>query len=195
MKTIVLLRIAQIAALFIGVPFAVVGDHAWAASTADTVEAARQIRWPDLVPPGWDPMAILREKNKERGAGLVSDADPRILQVMREMREIWDNAPINETLDGAIVKLPGYVVPLEEAGGAVKEFLLVPYFGACIHSPPPPANQIVHVVPTKPARGLRSMEVVWVSGKLQAKRQDSYMGKSGYHMDAFKIEPYVAPPQ
>ena len=66
---------------------------------------------------------------------------------------------------------------------------------AFIHSPPPPANQIVHVVPTKPARGLRSMEVVWVSGKLQAKRQDSYMGKSGYHMDAFKIEPYVAPPQ
>ena len=41
----------------------------------------------------------------------------------------------------------------------------------------------------------RSMDVVWIGGKLHAKRQDSVMGKSGYHMDAFKIEPYVAPKQ
>ena len=194
MKTIATLKTALIATLIIGVPVGAVGGRAWAASTTDAAEV-RQIRWPDLVPEGWDPFAIMREKNKERGAAILSDADPRILQVMREMRMIWDNAPVNEAMDGAVVKLPGYVVPLEEAGGAIKEFLLVPYFGACIHSPPPPANQIVHVVPTKPARGLRSMDVVWISGKLHAKRQDSVMGKSGYHMDAFKIEPYVAPKQ
>jgi hypothetical protein len=194
MKTIATLKTALIAVLTIGVQLGVVGGGAWAASTMDATEV-RQIRWPDLVPEGWDPFAIMREKNKERGAGYISDADPHILQVMREMREIWDNAPVNEAMDGAVVKLPGYVVPLEDAGGAIKEFLLVPYFGACIHSPPPPANQIVHVVPAKPARGLRSMDVVWISGKLHAKRQDSVMGKSGYHMDAFKIEPYVAPPQ
>ena len=195
MKTIALLSVALVAAHITEVPFGLGDGHAWAASTKEAAEGARQIRWLDLVPPGWDPMALMREKNKERGGGYLSDADPKVLQVMREMREIWDNAPVNEAMDGAVVKLPGYVVPLEEAGGAVKEFLLVPYFGACIHSPPPPANQIVHVVPTKPARGLRSMDVIWVSGKLQAKRQDSYMGKSGYQMDAFKIEPYVAPPQ
>jgi hypothetical protein len=104
-----------------------------------------------------------------------------------------DNALINEGMDGVLVKLPGYLVPLEEANGAVKEFLLVPYFGACIHSPPPPANQIVHVVLGKPARGLRAMDVVWISGRLKAQRVDSYMGKSGYHMAADKVEPYVAP--
>jgi len=194
MKTIATLKTALIATLIIGVAVGAVGGRAWAASTTDAAEV-RQIRWPDLVPEGWDPFAIMREKNKERGAAILSDADPRILQVMREMRETWDNAPVNEAMDGAVVKLPGYVVPLEEAGGAIKEFLLVPYFGACIHSPPPPANQIVHVVPAKPARGLRSMDVVWISGKLHAKRQDSVMGKSGYQMDAFKIEPYVAPKQ
>jgi hypothetical protein len=194
MTTIARATTSLIAALIIGIPLAVAGGRAWAASTTDAAEV-RQIRWAELVPEGWDPFAVMREKNKERGAGYISDADPRILQVMREMREIWDNAPVNEAMDGAVVKLPGYVVPLEEAGGAIKEFLLVPYFGACIHSPPPPANQIVHVVPTKPARGLRSMDVVWISGKLHAKRQDSVMGKSGYHMDAFKIEPYVAPKQ
>ena len=59
--------------------------------------------------------------------------------------QIWDNASVLKTLDGQTVKIPGYVVPLEAIQDAMREFLLVPYFGACIHSPPPPANQIVHV--------------------------------------------------
>jgi hypothetical protein len=153
----------------------------------------REIKWDELVPPGWDPMAELRDKLKNPATGFMSDADPRMLELLRELREVWDNAPINESMDGVLVKLPGYLVPLEEANGAVKEFLLVPYFGACIHSPPPPANQIVHVVLSKPAHGLRAMDVVWISGKMQAKRVASYMGKSGYHMTADKVEPYVAP--
>jgi hypothetical protein len=161
------------------------------AAAAEAPGETRQIRWPDLVPAGWDPMAIVREKSKSGAPN--SDADPRSLTLLRELREIWDDAPVNEAMDGALVKLPGYVVPLEQVAGAVKEFLLVPYFGACIHTPPPPANQIVYVVPKTPAQGLRSMDVIWVSGKLTTKRKDSGMGKSGYHMDAFKIEPYVAP--
>jgi uncharacterized protein len=49
-------------------------------------------------------------------------------------------------LDGNKVKLPGFVVPLAyDSQGRVTEFFLVPYFGACIHSPPPPPNQIVYV--------------------------------------------------
>jgi hypothetical protein len=165
------------------------------AASAKSTAAPRVIRWPELVPPGWDPMVVLREKNKDRGATPLTDFGPGALQMMREMREIWDNAPLNVEMDGALVKLPGYVVPLEEVQGALKEFLLVPYFGACIHSPPPPANQIVHVVADRPARGVRSMDVVWVSGRLHARRQDSYMGKSGYHLQASKIEAYVPPPR
>ena len=50
---------------------------------------------------------------------------------------------IVEEYNGKQVKLPGFVVPLEYSDkGRVKEFLLVPYFGACIHYPPPPPNQI-----------------------------------------------------
>jgi hypothetical protein len=49
-------------------------------------------------------------------------------------------------LDGQNIRLPGYIVPLEVSEeGRTTEFLLVPYFGACIHVPPPPSNQIVHV--------------------------------------------------
>ena len=90
------------------------------------------------------------------------------------------------------LRLPGYVVPLDTVSGTVREFLLVPYYGACVHSPPPPANQIVHV--TLPARRpLRSMDAVWVSGEIRAKRQPSAAGVSGYVMDASLVQPYRRP--
>jgi len=82
-------------------------------------------------------------------------------------------------------------VPLDESGNGIKEFLLVPYFGACIHTPPPPANQIILVQPQKPAKGYHSMDTVWISGTLKTLRSDSYMGSSGYRMDSAIVEPYV----
>jgi hypothetical protein len=110
--------------------------------------------------------------------------------MLKAMQAEWDNAPTNSHLDGTAVKLPGYLVPLDQAKGEVREFLLVPYFGACIHSPPPPANQIVHVKLAKPAKGYQSMDAVWVRGILTTGRQPSSMGMSGYRMQAAGIERY-----
>jgi hypothetical protein len=109
------------------------------------------------------------------------------------MREAWDNAPTNPALVGQAVRLPGFVVPLEDTKDGLKEFLLVPYFGACIHSPPPPANQIVHVLPRTPVKGFRSMDTVWVSGPLATVRTDSYMGASGYRIEATEVVRYEQP--
>jgi hypothetical protein len=145
-----------------------------------------EITWDDLVPADWDPLKQFKDMN----FGVLSDADPRAQQMLKKMREVWDNAPVNGTLDGRKVRLPGYVVPLEEGKAGLSEFLLVPYFGACIHTPPPPANQIVHVLP-KAGMKLKSMDVVWVDGTLKAQRGDSYMGVSGYRMDAEAVTPYV----
>ena len=108
---------------------------------------------------------------------------------MRELRQVWDAAPTRSELNGARLRLPGFVVPLDPGEGKVKEFLLVPYFGACIHSPPPPANQIVHVQ-LAAARPLRTMEPVWISGVLRTQRQNSPWGFSGYAMDGQVVEPY-----
>jgi hypothetical protein len=69
----------------------------------------------------------------------------------------------------------------------------VPYFGACIHSPPPPANQIVHVSGARAPKGLRAMDAVWVTGVLKAQRLDSAMGVSGYQIQGAQVERYVAP--
>lgn len=147
----------------------------------------REIKWDDLVPPDWDPLKQFKNMN----FSVMNDSDPRAAEMLKRMRETWDNAPTNNEMDGAAVRIPGYLVPLEDTKTGMKEFLLVPYFGACIHTPPPPANQIIYVQPQKPPKGFRSMDTVWVSGTLKTLRSDSYMGSSGYRMDAVRVEPYV----
>lgn len=153
----------------------------------DTGGTARTIEWDELVPPGWDPLKDFKGMN----LGMMNDGDPRSAALLKRMREVWDQAPVNDALNGAQVRIPGYVVPLEDGKAGLKEFLLVPYFGACIHTPPPPANQIIHVLPDTAAKGLRSMDTVWVTGRLQAFRGDSAMGVSGYRLQAQRVEPYV----
>jgi hypothetical protein len=161
-----------------------------AQSAAPGTAAPRTIGWEVLVPADWDPMKDLKGLN----LSILSDADPRATAALAKLREAWDNAPINPAVVGQTVRLPGYLVPLEETKDGLKEFLLVPYFGACIHSPPPPANQIVHVLPKVPAKGLRSMDTVWVTGVLTGTRTDSYMGMSGYRIEATQVTPYAERP-
>lgn len=147
----------------------------------------REIKWDDLVPQDWDPLKQFKNMN----FSVMNDSDPRAAEMLKRMRETWDNAPTNNEMDGVAVRIPGYLVPLEDNKSGLKEFLLVPYFGACIHTPPPPANQIIHVKPQKPPKGFHSMDTVWVSGTLKTLRSDSYMGSSGYRMDAVSVEAYV----
>jgi len=63
------------------------------------------------------------------------------------MRSKLDEAPISTKYINQKIRMPGFVVPLDAVRNGQREFLLVPYFGACIHTPPPPANQIVLVTP------------------------------------------------
>ena len=151
-----------------------------------------EIRWDDLVPKGWDPTKAFKDQGVTNMAAL-NDGDPKAAALMAQLREAWDNAPTEPELNNTRVKLPGYLVPLEEVAAGHTEFLLVPYFGACIHTPPPPANQIVLVVPAKPAGGFRSMDTVWVSGTLKTTRNNSPMGTSGYRLESALVERYKAP--
>jgi len=153
--------------------------------------APKETSWEELMPKDWDPMKEFRAGD----IGLVPEGSVKERNMMRQMRELWDNAPTNPKMDGARVRLPGYVVPLEEVKGELKEFLLVPYFGACIHSPPPPANQIVHVTASTPLKGWRTMDAVWVNGTLKAARADTAMGASGYLIADPVVERYVVKPR
>ena len=154
---------------------------------ASAATAPRTIQWDGLVPAGWDPF----KEFKNLDLASLNDADPRANELLAKMRKAWDNAPVNPVLVGQLVRIPGFVVPLEEGKNGMTEFLLVPYFGACVHTPPPPSNQIIHVLPKTPAKGLRSMDTVWITGVLTTLQTDSYMGTASWRLAASSVAPYA----
>ncbi len=96
-----------------------------------------------------------------------------------------------EELDGLTVRMPGYVVPLDFAeSGTFSEFLLVPYFGACIHSPPPPPNQIVYVT-AEPAAKIDDIWLpVWVEGVMTTETNENDTGSAAYTIALSDLEMY-----
>ena len=157
-----------------------------AAAAAGTYKT---ITWEALVPANWDPFKEFRDTN----LGTLQDGDPRATEMLKRMRQVWDNAPVNPDLVGKPVRIPGFVVPLEDTKDGIKEFLLVPYFGACVHSPPPPSNQIIHVLPKSAVKKLHSMDAVWISGTLANTQTDSYMGAASWRIEAVSVAPYAEP--
>lgn len=118
---------------------------------------------------------------------------------IRELRRARAESVAQE-LDGQRIRIPGYVLPLEFEGTQVVEFLLVPFVGACIHTPPPPPNQIVHVRVDKGIKDWGLFHPVWVTGDIsvQGSTQSLFLVDGsddinvGYSMrtSAKDVEPY-----
>lgn len=149
--------------------------------------ATRELEWDALIPDDYSPDKLLEEYKVDE----LADDDPRAAELADKLRELWDQAPVRDDLDGAEVKLPGFVVPVEGDTEETSSFLLVPYYGACVHVPPPPANQTVFVL-TEPGKGTRPglFEVVWVTGTMSVKRTDNDVAEAGYTLYATDVAPY-----
>lgn len=150
--------------------------------------AYKEIRWDALMPPHWDPMAALKGLDFAK----LDDSDPRAMEALERLRKEWSTAPVNPAMNGARIRIPGFVVPLEGSRGKLREFLLVPYFGACIHVPPPPANQVIHVKSAKPLQ-FESMDAVWVNGVVETFHAPTQMGDAGYRMTADAVSVFKPP--
>jgi hypothetical protein len=172
--------------LLAGLAFSAWYEHR--AAQAPVPTAYRRIRWPDLVPKDWDQFKRLREFK----VGSLRDGDPQARQLLMDMRVAWDAAPTVESMDGEAVQIFGYVVPLEADARGLTELLLVPYEGACIHTPPPPANQVVHVVLARPVKGLRMMDNVSVRGVINAHRETTFRAVSGYDISEATTQEFGA---
>jgi len=122
------------------------------------------------------------------GLGDAVEVDWRLLG---EMDYVTGKMPAElQSLDGKEVKIPGFMVPLEDNQKAVTEFLLVPSPQACIHVPPPPPNQMVLINMDASANAKVEFGPIWVVGKLSLKSKRHMYGESSFQMNGFKIEPY-----
>ncbi|MFN3303630.1 MAG: DUF3299 domain-containing protein [Roseateles sp.] len=141
----------------------------------------QRLAWTDLTPPGWHPVT--------GGADIASlrDDSPAARARWAALQTAWESAPLRHDLDGVEAQLSGYLVPLEGGRQGLTEFLLVPYYGACIHSPPPPANQVVWVRLSEPLPTPASFAQVEVTGRLSVQRQRSTLAASGYRMDGTAV--------
>jgi len=156
---------------------------------AATVQAADpwpEIKWEALVPKGWDPSAEFKGLDLSK----MQDSDPRAIEALERLKQAWDNAPAEPALNGKKGRIAGFALPLERKEGKVTEFLIVPYFGACIHTPPPPANQIIHAKSAKPLDGVRMMVPIWTYGTFNVQRGETTWGVAGYRLTVDKVMPY-----
>ncbi|QQZ27637.1 DUF3299 domain-containing protein [Thiothrix subterranea] len=154
-----------------------------------------QIAWEDLELPGHGLEDIVKKYQPQIDA--IPEGDPAEEAVMDKMQAELNTAPVNPAMNGKKIKLPGFVAPLEidESNGMVGDFLLVPYFGACIHLPPPPLSQTLLVKPkTGKSIGMeRVYEPVWVSGTIKTESTKTDLADAGYKIVDAAIEMYQEP--
>ncbi len=160
---------------------------------AHAAETPMVLQWAQLVPletakpkpkgffsgatpttPGYEPPPPQVESKWMSGAGRVSQSNAPV--------------PVVQELNGKRVKIGGYVVPLDFEATKVTEFLLVPFVGACIHVPPPPANQIIYVKAEKGLTLKGEFDPVYVTGTLTTEGQFTGLAETGYSIAADAIE-------
>lgn len=107
----------------------------------------------------------------------------------------YENGRASDTLrklDGKLVRVPGFVVPLDDATEDGAEFLLVPYYGACVHTPPPPPNQMAFVqMAGRRSVRLALFDAIWMEGTLRIKNVDSPYGQVGFEIEGLAVKPYT----
>lgn len=167
------------------------------------MDVRKELAVQDAVNSGQRKLAELSPTEEIDYEGGLSATSPEAVsfwkryESLRLEMEAQDNV-LREDLSGKKVRLPGYLLPLEFEGTSVREFLLVPYIGACIHTPPPPPNQMVFVKLTKAYAANGLFEPVWVEGAIKAEHGTHGLflvdGRSdvdvGYELDGLKVEPY-----
>lgn len=97
-----------------------------------------------------------------------------------------------KALDGKKVSVPGFIVPLDDAVEDGAEFLLVPYYGACVHTPPPPPNQMAFVtMHGNKSVKLALFDAVWLDGTLRITNYESPYGSVGFTIEGQSMRPYT----
>lgn len=154
-----------------------VGAQAPVAQLA-TEKAEHELDWLEMLPP---------DELKALEAGEVPEVQHSGNSAMEQFGTF-------RTVDAVLnrpIRLPGYIVPLEsEADGKLREFLFVPYYGACIHVPPPPPNQIVHVRLPDAVPMPDMYSPFFLAGQLVAERTDDALAGSAYTIRDARLRPY-----
>jgi hypothetical protein len=163
------------------------------------------LMWEDLMPEGseeqlaqeYEAFYAMLEQRYAANTTSLADADP--YGAIAEGSEFdfmpqLGNFDTVEALNGEHVRIPGYIVPFDfNSKFRQREFLFVPYMGACIHTPPPPPNQIIFIRADPPVRVQDIWVPYWIEGILSTEKTESDLANTAYTLEMNLIEPYGAP--
>ena len=152
--------------------FGVTPQLAWAQEYID-------LEWGDLIPEGQATIRPVLQGLIEHDQAPLSSQQPQ----SNGVRSDWN---------GQVVRLPGFIVPIDYSGSGVTAFILVPFVGACVHVPPPPANQLVFVTTPEPYESSGLFEPVNVIGMFGVSSMSTQLADIAYALSADRIEPYGA---
>ena len=180
---------------------AVAGHGAWAQNdsvSAEDKSAFTTVEWADLIPP--EVLEILLNPPSYIAEIEDGSAEDQITSQMKNTladeeedayRRALASTDVNPAMDGQKIRIPGFVVPLEfDEDQTISQFFLVPYFGACLHMPPPPPNQIILVDAPEGVQMSALYEPFWLEGKVSTVVTENDMAKSAYAMQLHKLSPY-----
>lgn len=161
--------------------------QAGAEANALAARGVRELGWEELLPEGEEErltqlyqqqMMLLYTQPVEEGS--ASDIAVQI--------GTFNTVP---ELNEAKIRLPGYTVPFEFGADAeISEFLLVPYYGACLHAPPPPPNQTIFVITEEPIKIRDLAQAVWVEGTMYTQTQETELAGAAYTIKMDRLEIY-----
>lgn len=179
---------------------------ALASAPAAFAEEVQELNWDDLMPDG--EYEILNQLVEEYIAGLEAQYGAMQVEPLSADAELPTDLPMAgeamdpfaeggaldfmpqlgtfntvDDLDGLLVRIPGYVVPLEfNTTNTYTEFLLVPSFGDCLHNPPPPPNRIIYVTSDEPTPIASIFDPIWVEGRMTTERHENEIGSAAYSL-------------
>lgn len=166
----------------------------------ESVDGYRTIEWIDLMPKE-DLDALLNPPDILGDIIDGSEEDQISSNIQSAIEQAVDSdykralvsARVVPAFDGQAIRLPGFVVPLEFGDGQqrVIRFFLVPYFGACIHMPPPPPNQILYAEYDKGMTQESLYDPVWISGVLSTSLIENETATAAYTIKVDRLEPYT----
>ena len=159
-------------AVLLGLAAAGLSGRAFAETVVD-------LEWRDLLPTG--------DQSLSGNLAGILPHDESSLAAQQPM-----STGIRTDWNGQIVRLSGFIVPIDYKGTGVTAFILVPYVGACVHVPPPPANQLVFVTTGTPYESAGMFEAVTVTGMFGSASTSTQLAEIGYALSADEIRSYRA---
>ena len=162
-----------------------------AGSDANALAArgVREVGWEELMPEGEEER--LAQLYQQQMTMLYSGGPIAEGSAADQMIQIGTFNTVKE-LNETKVRIPGYTVPFEYGANAeISEFLLVPYYGACLHAPPPPPNQTVFAMTDEPIKLRNLAQAVWIEGTIYTQTQESELADAAYTIRVDRVETYV----